>query len=129
MRVTTDLEPQPADAGLSLLDRVLDDEDLGANQFTLESDGLLVRFEGIHSGCAMLFREDVASGKRFVAIDAYDKSRIRALASLFHSDAQSMIDSIEWQEDEVPMWNIGLVAIVGLVIVIAMYWIYRQNFG
>jgi hypothetical protein len=125
MRVTTDLNPQPADSGLTLLDRALDDENLGANQVTLESDGLLIRFEGIQSGSAMLFREDAVTGTRFVALDAYDKSRIRAMASLFNSDARSMIDSIEWQEDEVSGWNIALIAIVGLVIAIAVFWAYQ----
>ncbi len=129
MRVTTDLNPQPADSGLTLLDRALDDENLGANQVTLESDGLLIRFEGIQSGSAMLFREDAVTGTRFIALDAYDKSRIRAMASLFNSDACSMIDSIEWQEDEVSGWNIALIAIVGLVIAIAVFWAYQQDFS
>jgi hypothetical protein len=125
MRITTDVDSISPGTSPEFVDRVLGDENLGASSITLEVNGLRIRFEGIHSGCAMLFREDSGAAKRLVALDAFDQDRIRALVRLFQSDPSALVESIDWQEDEVSNWSLISVVLVVIVIAIVIFSIYQ----
>jgi len=127
MHITTDVDSISPGSGPEFVDRILSDENLGASNLTLEANGLKIRFEGIHSGCAMLFREDSGGAKRLIALDAFDQDRIRALVRLFDSNPSALVESIDWQEDEVSNWSLISVVLVTIVIAIVIFSIYRQN--
>ncbi|MFK7958590.1 MAG: hypothetical protein AB8B96_21035 [Lysobacterales bacterium] len=116
MHVTTDNGLKSSDASLDFIDEILVDEDSGACKITLEMSGIKIEFEDIYSGDAKLFRQDAPGGIRQVAIDAYDKGRIMALATLFASNPSALVESIEWQEDDGSNWSPIPVVMVFLVI-------------
>jgi len=127
MHITTDVDSISPGSSPEFVDRILGDENLGASNITLEVNGFRIRFEGIHSGCAMLFREDSGTAKRMIALDAFDQDRIKALARLFHADPSAFVESIDWQEDEVSNWSLISVVLVVIVIATVIFSIYQQS--
>ena len=73
MKVTSDSTLLSAGEGVETARRLVRDDALGAEKMRLEVDGHVLRFEGLRSGNAMLFREDLGSSDKFVALDAYER--------------------------------------------------------
>ena len=97
---------------------------------SLDIGGRVLRFEGLRSGNAMLYREDPGAENPFIALDAYDRERVVALIDLFAENPESMIASIEWQEDyETGLVGYIIMVIAGAVVVALFYGLFVEFFG
>ncbi len=127
MIIKSDAKSMPIVSGLKDVERLVSEHSLGATSITLELGETAIRFDGIHSGNAMLYREDSDSTIKFVAMDTFDQSRIVALVDLFGKDPSSTIQSVEWLEDSETGWfGYGTLAFAVFILIVAFYGVYVE---
>ena len=129
LKVFSDSPQMPSGVGVESARRLVEDDSLGATELRLEVDDYVLRFKEPRCGTAMLFREGGDNGALFVAIDSYDQSRIIALIDLFAENPESVIASIEWQEDSVDGFFGYIPIVIAIAVVLAAaYGLYAEFF-